>query len=114
MGGPGSQASAEALAAARAEYGLDQPLALQYLMYLGKLATLDFGTSYSLKQPVTQIMGEVLPNTLWLSLLALGAAWLLALCFSALAMRVNRVGAVIGNILEIIAAAVPHFWLGAV
>src|SRR5690606_39596992 len=72
MGGPGSQASAEALAAARAEYGLDQPLALQYLVYLGKLATLDFGTSYSLKQPVTQIMGEVLPNTLWLSLLALG------------------------------------------
>ncbi|MGZ2223765.1 ABC transporter permease [Glutamicibacter nicotianae] len=114
MGGPGSQASAEALAAARAEYGLDHPLAAQYLMYLGKLASLDFGTSYSLKQPVIGIMGEVLPNTLWLALLALAAAWVLSLCFAALAMRANRVGAWVGNIVEIIAAAVPHFWLGAV
>ncbi|WP_434922253.1 ABC transporter permease [Glutamicibacter sp. PAEs-4] len=114
MGGPGSQASAEALAAARAEYGLDRPLIAQYLMYLGKLATCDFGTSYSLKQPVIGIMGEVLPNTLWLALLALAAAWVLSLCFAALAMRANRVGAWVGNIVEIIAAAVPHFWLGAV
>lgn len=114
MGGPGSQASAEALAAARAEYGLDHPLAAQYLMYLGKLASLDFGTSYSLKQPVIGIMGEVLPNTLWLALLALAAAWVLSLCFAALAMRANRLGAWVGNIVEIVAAAVPHFWLGAV
>lgn len=114
MGGPGSQASAQALAAARAEYALDQPVITQYLLYLGKLATFDFGTSYSLKQPVTQVMGEVLPNTLWLSLMALAAAWLLALCFSALAMRAGRIGSQVGNLLEIIAAAVPHFWLGAV
>ncbi|UXN32865.1 ABC transporter permease [Glutamicibacter sp. M10] len=114
MGGPGSQASAQALAAARAEYALDQPVITQYLLYLGKLATFDFGTSYSLKQPVTQVMGEVLPNTLWLSLMALAAAWLLALCFSALAMRAGRIGNQVGSLLEIIAAAVPHFWLGAV
>ncbi len=114
MGGPGSQASAEALAAARAEYALDQPVLAQYVLYLGKLITLDFGTSYSLKQPVTQVMGEVLPNTLWLSLLALAAAWLMALCFAAVATRSNRFGSWLGNLLEIIAAAVPHFWLGAV
>ncbi|WP_159612689.1 ABC transporter permease [Glutamicibacter sp. JC586] len=114
MGGPGSQASAQALAAARAEYALDQPIITQYFLYLGKLLTFDFGTSYSLKQPVTQVMGEVLPNTLWLSLMALLIAWLLALCFSALAMRAGRIGTFVGNLLEIIAAAVPHFWLGAV
>lgn len=114
MGGPGSQASAEALAAARAEYALDQPVTTQYFLYVGKLVTMDFGTSYSLKQPVIEIMGEVLPNTLWLSLMALAAAWLLALCFSAAAMRAGRIGTIVGNLLEIIAAAVPHFWLGAV
>ena len=114
MGGPGSQASAEALAAARAEYALDQPVLAQYLLYQGKLISLDFGTSYSLKQPVTQVMGEVLPNTLWLSLMALAAAWLMALCFAAAATRSNRFGSALGNLLEIIAAAVPHFWLGAV
>ena len=47
LGGPGSQANAEALAAARAEYGLDAPLPLQYLAYLGRLATGDLGTSYA-------------------------------------------------------------------
>ncbi|WP_345471033.1 ABC transporter permease [Glutamicibacter ectropisis] len=114
MGGPGSQASAEALAAARAEYALDQPVFTQYLLYLGKLVTLDFGTSYSLKEPVTKVMGEVLPNTLWLSLLALALAWLLALCFAAAASNAGRFGSWLGNLLEIIAAAVPHFWLGAV
>ncbi len=114
MGGPGSQASAEALAAARAEYALDQPVFTQYLLYLGKLITLDFGSSYSLKQPVTEVMGEVLPNTLWLSLLALAAAWLMALCFAAAASNAGRFGSWLGNLLEIIAAAVPHFWLGAV
>lgn len=114
MGGPGSQASAEALAAARAEYALDQPVFAQYLLYLGKLLSLDFGTSYSLKQPVAQVMGEVLPSTLWLSLLALAAAWLMALCFAAAATRSSRFGSQLGSLLEIIAAAVPHFWLGAV
>ncbi|UYQ77054.1 ABC transporter permease [Glutamicibacter sp. JL.03c] len=114
MGGPGSQASAEALAAARAEYALDQPVFAQYLLYLGKLIALDFGTSFSLKQPVTQVMGEVLPNTLWLSLLALAAAWLIALGLAAAATRSSRFGSQLGNLLEIVAAAVPHFWLGAV
>lgn len=33
MGGPGSQASAEALDMARAEYGLDRPLVEQYLIF---------------------------------------------------------------------------------
>ena len=36
LGGPGSQTSPEALAAVRAEYGLDQPIWVQYLQQLGK------------------------------------------------------------------------------
>ncbi|MCW4465570.1 ABC transporter permease [Glutamicibacter sp. MNS18] len=114
MGGPGSQASAEALAAARADYGLDEPLRVQYLMFLGKLLRLDFGTSYALRDPVLGIMGQVLPQTIVLSLLALLLAWVLALVFAAASLRATRVGAVLGNAVEIIAAAVPHFWLGAV
>lgn len=114
MGGPGSQASAEALAAARTKYGLDLPLAAQYVMFLGQLIRLDFGTSYALKDPVLQIMAEVLPNTIVLALLSLAVAWILSLIFAALAMRATRIGAWLGNGVEIIAAAVPHFWLGAV
>ncbi|WP_431710346.1 ABC transporter permease [Glutamicibacter uratoxydans] len=114
MGGPGSQASPEALAAARAEYGLDEPVFVQYQMFLGKLIRLDFGTSYALRDPVLEIMGEVLPQTISLSLLALMTAWVFALCFAAASLRATRFGALLGNSVEIIAAAVPHFWLGAV
>ncbi|MGO2051347.1 ABC transporter permease [Glutamicibacter sp. 287] len=114
MGGPGSQASAEALAAARSEYGLDLPLITQYLMFLAKLIRLDFGTSYALKDPVLQVIAEVLPPTITLALISLAAAWLLSLIFAMLAMRATRVGQWVGNAVEIIAAAVPHFWLGAV
>ena len=114
MGGPGSQASAEALANARSEYGLNLPIISQYLLFLAKLIRLDFGTSYSFKDPVLQIMGEVLPPTINLALMALVVAWLLALLFALLAMRANRFGQLLGNAVEIVAAAVPHFWLGAV
>ncbi|PRB68157.1 ABC transporter permease [Arthrobacter sp. MYb213] len=114
MGGPGSQASAEALANARSEYGLDLPIISQYFLFLAKLIRLDFGTSYSFKDPVLQIMGEVLPPTINLALMALVVAWLLALLFALLAMRANKVGQLLGNAVEIVAAAVPHFWLGAV
>lgn len=114
MGGPGSQASAEALANARSEYGLDLPIISQYFLFLAKLIRLDFGTSYSFKDPVLQIMGEVLPPTINLALMALVVAWLLALLFALLAMRANKFGQLLGNAVEIVAAAVPHFWLGAV
>ena len=86
MGGPGSQASAEALAAARAEYGLDQPLFVQYFGQLWRLATGDLGTSYSLKIPVAEVLGELVPPTLTLAVLALLVAWVLAL---AVATRVH-------------------------
>lgn len=114
MGGPGSQASAEALEAARVEYGLDKPLIVQYLVYLGHLARLDFGTSYSLKEPVLGLMGEVMGPTLLLATLSLLLAWLIALAFAAGAARAGHLGRALGSLMEIVAAAVPHFWLGSV
>ncbi len=114
MGGPGSQASAEALAAARAEYGLDQPLLIQYFGQLWRLATGDLGTSYSLKSPVVQVLGELVPPTLTLAVLALLVAWALALLLAVLSTRSGVVGSAIASGMEIIAAAVPHFWLASV
>lgn len=114
MGGPGSQASAEALAAARAEYGLDQPLYLQYVGQLRRLATGDLGTSYSLKTPVTDVLGELLPPTLILAGLALAVAWAMALLLGILSTRSGALGSAVASGLEIVSAAVPHFWLASV
>lgn len=114
MGGPGSQASAEALAAARAEYGLDQPLVIQYFGQLRRLATGDLGTSYSLKTPVSDVLGELLPPTLILAGLALLVAWAMALGLGILSTRSGVLGSAVASGLEIVSAAVPHFWLASV
>ncbi len=111
LGGPGSQASAAALAQARAEYGLDLPLPLQYLHYLGRLATGDLGTSYSLKQPVITVIGATLGGTLLLALLSLLVASAIALALAAWSARGGRVASGVSWALEVVAAAVPHFWL---
>ena len=112
LGGPGSQASAEALAAARREYGLDQPLIVQYLSQLGRYLRGDFGTSYSLRQPVAEVIGDQLGPTLLLAVLALVTALVLALGFAIASTRSGRIAAAIGGTLEVVAVALPHFWLG--
>lgn len=113
MGGPGSQASAEALEAAREQYHLNEPLLVQYALYLGQLITGDLGTSYAQQRPVAQIMAEMLPATLQLTLISLVIAWLIAFLMAAVAARSNRIGQAVGTVIEVVAAAVPHFWLGA-
>ncbi|WP_102158185.1 ABC transporter permease [Zhihengliuella halotolerans] len=119
VGGPGSQAGPEAFALARAEYGLDQPLPVQYGTMLANLASGDLGTSYSLKAPVAEVVAEQLPGTLTLAFLAWALAWVLAVAaalFTALATgpRLARLADALGSGLEILAAAVPHFWLGSI
>ena len=111
LGGPGSQASAAALATARAEYGLDQPLFIQYLRYLGRLAVGDFGQSYGLKQPVVDVISENLGGTLVLAIVALVTAAIIALALAAWSARGGRIAGAVATLLEICAAAIPHFWL---
>lgn len=119
VGGPGSQASAEAYAAAAAEFGLDQPLPVQYVTMLANLARGDLGTSYALQRPVADVVGEQLGGTLVLAVLAWAVAWVLAVAmalFVSLARgpRAARAADALGSALEILSAAVPHFWLGSV
>ncbi|MBC7441422.1 MAG: ABC transporter permease, partial [Ramlibacter sp.] len=111
LGGPGSQTSPEALAAVRAEYGLDLPVFTQYLAQLGRLATGDLGRSYALNQDVAPLLAGQLGGTLLLAVLALAVAWLLALVLATWSTRGGRFAWFLGSGLEIVAAALPHFWL---
>ncbi|MEO6201203.1 MAG: ABC transporter permease [Cryobacterium sp.] len=111
LGGPGSQASAEAMASVRAEYGLDQPLFVQYLAQLGRLATGDLGRSYALKMDVAPLVFGQLGGTLVLAGLSLALAWVIALVLATWSTRGGRLAARVGSGLEIVAASLPHFWL---
>jgi peptide/nickel transport system permease protein len=113
LGGPGSQASAAALAHVRSEYGLDQPLVVQYLHQMFRYARGDLGTSYSLHEPVAQVVGSQLGGTLVLALVSLALGWLIALAAASAAVWGGRTGNLLASGLEITAAAMPHFWLGA-
>lgn len=113
LGGPGSQASAEALEQVRADYGLDQPILAQYLAAMLRLLGGDLGTSYALKTSVASVIADQFWSTLLLTVLALAVAWIFALGLASWASRGGRVGAAVGSGMEIVAAAVPHFWLAS-
>ncbi|MET0853963.1 MAG: ABC transporter permease, partial [Microterricola sp.] len=82
LGGPGSQASPEALEQARRENGLDQPLLVQYAAMLGRLLSGDLGTSYALKVPVADLLAAQLPGTLLLAVCSLLVAWVIAIALA--------------------------------
>jgi peptide/nickel transport system permease protein len=86
----GSEPSAEAIAAVRHDLGLDKPMWERYLSYVGDVLHGDFGRSYRTRQPVLQAIGERLPVTLEIGLVALGMSVLLAIPLGVLsAYRAN-------------------------
>jgi oligopeptide transport system permease protein len=52
-------------------YGLDKPLPVQYVGYVGRVLTGDFGESYRLRRPVSEVLGEKFGATLQLALAAI-------------------------------------------
>ncbi|MCU1528222.1 MAG: transporter permease [Frondihabitans sp.] len=114
LGGPGSQASPAALALVRREYGLDQPLVVQYLDQLGRLATGNLGTSYSLKESVASVLAAQVPPTLILAALSLVLAWLLAIGTAWWSAGGGRLANTLASGLEVIASAVPQFLLASI
>lgn len=111
LGGPGSQASAEALAAARAEFGLDRPILVQYFDFLWRLVRGDLGVSYSQRIPVAQVLQHAIGPTLALAGLSLAIAWLIALVSVFVASGTSRAGRAATSAFDLVAAAMPNFWL---
>lgn len=67
----GLEATPEAIASIRAELGLDKSIATQFVIYLGDVLRGDLGRSYFLGRDVTELIGEALPRTALLALVAL-------------------------------------------
>lgn len=118
LGGPGSQASDEAMARVRQEYSLDEPLVVQYLLQLARTVTFQLGDSYARRRPVSELIGDQLGGTLVLAAFGLLLAWVIALTVATAAVlargRVARRAVGLLRAGEVIASVMPHFWLGAV
>ena len=63
----------------REDLGLDQPWYIQYVRWMGNILQGDFGRSWRFRMPVTQLIGERLPNTLRLSGLTIVFIYMLAI-----------------------------------
>ena len=112
MLGVQAQVSEETKDAIRRDWGLDQPVLVQYFQYLGRLVRGDLGQSYQLRQPVAETIGSQAGPTLALTGLAILFAVLLAGA-TALLVRGRRWKSVVG-LLELVLVSSPTFWIGLV
>ncbi|WP_164867715.1 ABC transporter permease [Rhodovarius crocodyli] len=109
----GEAPSPEFLAEIRAEYGLDQPQWRQFLAYLTKAATGDFGTSIYLGRPVFSVIWERFPATVVLTIASMVLASILGTALGVLAARHagNRLDTVI-SAGSLLGYSIPGFWIG--
>jgi peptide/nickel transport system permease protein len=113
MAGEAGAATPEYMAQLRAQFGLDQPLLVQYLRYVWNVATLDFGYSFRYQESnLSLIMGRMAATLLLAGssiLISVGLGTLLGLIA---AMRRNRIEAALILLVTVLAYASPIFWLG--
>jgi peptide/nickel transport system permease protein len=109
----GTDAPPETIAVVRQQMGLNEPLPVQYILWLGHVVQGDFGRSILSKLSVSQLIAQRLPVTLQLAFAAFVLATVLALALGILAAVKQRswVDWAISSFLGL-ALAVPNFWLG--
>lgn len=106
-------ASDEQLARMRKEYGLDQPLAVQYVIYVKKVIQGDLGASYRYREPVLNLILDRIPATMLLMLPALILFISLGILLGMIAARyANSAGDLALTGIALFGWSVPVFWLG--
>lgn len=111
----GSSISADHIAALRHEYGLDQPLIVQYLKWMQNLAQGNLGLSLEYQRPNAELIGEQLTLTIALALLSFVLTWVIAVpagIYSATHQRSFL--DYVFTILNYIGVATPNFLLALV
>ncbi|EFU60977.1 ABC transporter permease [Actinomyces sp. oral taxon 180] len=111
----GDRGLSEAAAAQiRAQYNLDKPFWMQYLLYLKGVFTLDFGTAFN-GQKVTSIMANAFPTTAKLAIYALAIETILGITLGVIAgMRRGKWFDSTILVVSLLLISVPTFVLGFV
>ncbi|MDT0541735.1 MULTISPECIES: ABC transporter permease [Streptomyces] len=104
-----------AIAALRSELGLDRPILVQYLNWLGHAVRGDFGLSFTSRTPVDQLLSTAIGVSGTLAVIAIGLAFLAALPLGTLAAM--RPGKRVDNGVTLVTqsfVAVPEYWLAPI
>jgi len=109
----GPQASSADVATLRHRLGLDRSLPLQYAVYLGQVARLDFGDSLRLNQPAVAAVADRFRATATLALSAMAIGGMLSFPLGMIAaLRPRTVIDGLVSVFSLLGQSVPNFWLG--
>lgn len=109
----GPDATAAEVAALRAELGLDRPIFVQYLDYLGSAVTGDFGESYRFRDSAMTVILDRFPATVVLTLTATVLALTIGLLLGIVAGRSpGRLADRVISGTTLVMQAIPPFWSG--
>jgi peptide/nickel transport system permease protein len=108
-------ATAATIAVIKHAYGFDKPLAIQYLIWLGRVLHGNLGISIATNRPVSLEVGEALVNTLRLVALAMPAALIIGYAMGVAAARYpGRMLDRIVSGLAMFGISLPNYWVGVV
>jgi peptide/nickel transport system permease protein len=99
----------------RKRLGLDQPILIQYGVFLGNLARGDLGRSYLQRDEVSKLVLSRMPATLELALFSMLIGIIVSIPLGIfVALKRNTAWDLLGSTLALLGQATPNFWLGMV
>ncbi len=111
----GTMVSMEEAAALRIQYGLDQPVYIQYLKWVGLMLRGNFGMAMEYNRPVLEVIGDRMTLTVIVSFAAVVFIWALSLPIGIYsAVRQYSIGDYIFTFIGFIGIAVPNFMLALI
>nr|WP_305063917.1 nickel ABC transporter permease [Methanococcoides sp.] len=111
MTSPLGGADEKAVEEFRVKMGLDQPLHIQYYLWLEKAVHGDFGYSYMTNRLVLETIIDAFKNTLKLSALSLAIALIIAIPVGILAaLKYNTISDDLSRFVSLIGVSIPNFW----
>lgn len=109
----GGEAGKEAVEALRRQMGLDQPMVVRYVLWLGRMVRGDLGRSVRDGRPVLDVLLLKLPVTIELAAAALTVAWTIAVPAGILAAWKRRSALdYAATTVALAGISIPNFWLG--
>lgn len=109
----GEDAEPQEIEEVRREWGLDQPIVVQYWQFLKQAVRGNFGESLRYGEPVTELVLERLPATIELAAASLFVAILISLPIGVYsAIKHNSLWDHSGMTIALIGVSLPNFWLG--
>lgn len=109
----GDNATPDEVARVRHEWGLDQPLLVQYWQFISRAVVGDFGRSLKFGEPVIKLIFERLPATIELASMSLLVAILISIPIGTYsAIKRDTLFDHAGTGVALIGVSLPNFWLG--